>query len=174
MNSTDRADFEAELAVLFGGFPTFLTPPRIEAYWRGLQKMQMSTFRRCIEHVLGEAGSDKLPTVNTLWQISKNLRGSAPAHSAQNRTVAARVGDDYLLVGNRWLLAFLLKMNGVPEDAIPWLVELKNRIVEDFRNSGDECGGPQTAEWMQMALDAFTACADKRAAAMRLNNGGVA
>jgi hypothetical protein len=171
MLSTDRADFEAQLAVLFGGYPTFLTPPRVEAYWRGLSKMPLSTFVRCVDHALGESGSDKLPTVNTLWQLSKQLRAHA---MPQNKPAAARVGDDYLLVGNRWLLAFLLKMNGVPEDAIPWLVELKNRIVEDFRTSGDECGGPQTAEWMQMALDAFTACADKRAAAMRLNNGGVA
>lgn len=171
MLSTDRADFEAQLAVLFGGYPTFLTPPRVEAYWRGLSKMPLSTFVRCVDQALGESGSDKLPTVNTLWQISKQLRATQPA---QIRPAAAPVGDDFVLLGNRWLFAFLLKTNGVPEDAIPWLVELKNRIAEDFRNSGDKCGGESTAEWMQMALDAFAACADKRAAAMAFNNGGAA
>lgn len=169
MLSTDRADFEAQLHVLFGGFPTFLTPPRIEAYWRGLQKMQLSMFVRCVDHALGETGPEKLPSVNTIWQISKQLRPTF--HQPQSKAAAANVGDDFLMLGNRWLLAFLLKTNGVPEAAIPWLVELKNRIVDDFRNSGDECGGESTAEWLAMAMDAFTACADKRAAAMQANNG---
>lgn len=163
MLSTERQDFETHLAVLFGGYPTFLTPPRVEAYWRGLSKMPLSVFVRCVDHALGEQGPDKLPTVNTLWQISKRLRAPAPA---AQKPAERTVGDDFLLVGNRWLLAFLLKTNGVPEDAIPWLIELKNRIVEDYRNSGDTCGGESTAEWLQLAMEAFTACADKRAAAM--------
>lgn len=162
MLSTERQDFEAQLQVLFGGFPTFLTPPRIEAYWRGLSKMSLSVFVRCVDHALGEQGGDKLPTVNTLWQISKRLR--APINGPKP-TFEKPIGDDYLLLGNRWLLGFMLKTN-VTDDAIPWLVELKNRIVEDFRNSGDVCGGPTTAEWLDMAMAAFTACADKRAAAM--------
>ena len=160
MLSTERMAFEEQLAVLFGGYPTFLTPPRVEAYWRGLSKMPLSLFVRCVDYALGDQGTDKLPTVNALWQISKRLRAPSPATPKPG---APNVGDDFLLVGNRWLLAFLLKTGGVPEDAIPWLVELKNRIVEDFRNSGDTCGGPQTQEWLDMAQAAFVACADKRA-----------
>lgn len=162
MHSGDREQFEAELGVLFGGFPTFITPPRIEAYWRGLQKMQMSTFKRCVEHALGETGDEKLPTVNAIWQISKRLRG--PSLPPQSKPVAM-VGDDYLLLGNRWLLAFMLK-TPVSDEALPWLIELKNRIVEDYRNSGDVTGSETTQEWFDMAAAAFASCADKRAAAM--------
>lgn len=163
MLSTERQDFETHLAVLFGGYPTFLTPPRTEAYWRGLSKMPLSLFVRCVDYSLGESGTDKLPTVNALWQISKRLRVPAPLPQKQ---AAADVGDYYTLTGNRWLLAFLLRTGGVPDEAVLWLIELKNRIVEDFRNSGDECGGPQTQDWLDMATAAFVACADKRAAAM--------
>lgn len=152
MLSTERADFETHLSILFGGYPTFLTPPRIEAYWRGLSKMPLSLFVRCVDFALGESGTDKLPTVNALWQISRRLRAPAPIAQPAPQV---RVGDDFLLTGNRWLFAFLLKTGGVPADAVPWLVELKNRIVEDFRHSGDECGGPTTTEWLEMAVDAF-------------------
>lgn len=159
MLNTERPDFESQLSVLFGGYPTFLTPPRIEAYWRGLSKMPLSVFVRCVDQALGESGSDKLPTVNTLWQISKRLR--APG-SGPKPTFEKPIGDDFLLVGNRWLLAFMLKTH-VSDDVLPWLIELKNRIVEDFRNSGDACGGPTTQEWLDMAMAAFAACADRRA-----------
>lgn len=163
MLSTERPQFEAELTILLSGFPTFITAPRIEAYWRGLQKMQLDTFKRCVIEALSESGPEKMPTVNALWQISRRLR--APAFQPQKQA-APNVGDDFLLLGNRWLLAFLLKTGGVPDEAMLWLIELKNRIVDSYRNSGDECGGPQTAEWMDMAMGAFTACADRRAALM--------
>lgn len=152
MLSTERADFEAQLAVLFGGYPTFLTPPRIEAYWRGLAKMPLSLFVRTVDCALGEAGTDKLPTVNTLWQISKRLRAPVQGSKPTNEKP---IGDDFLLLGNRWLLAFLLGKQGASAESLAALVSMKNRIVVQFRNSGDKCGGTETAEWLEVATGAF-------------------
>jgi hypothetical protein len=145
MLNTERPQFEAELAVLFGGYPTFLTPPRIEAYWRGLQKMQLTTFVRCVSEVLGEGGSDKLPTVNAIWQISRTLRATPPQ---QPRPVEATV---HPLQGaaNSALLSLLRTRGPTTEACIHKLVSLKNQIVSDLPADADP------AEVRDVLLKAF-------------------
>lgn len=149
MLNTDRADFETQLNVLFGGFPTFLTPPRIEAYWRGLSKMPLSVFVRCVDHALGEAGTEKLPTVNTLWQMSRSLR-------AQQRPVTATKPepfDWYLGFANKALLRFLvLSENPADETTLHRLVALKNKLQEQCRKAGGEA---EADEWRSLMMDAF-------------------
>lgn len=166
MLSTDRKDFESQLAVLFGGFPTFMTEPRIEAYWRGLQKMPLSTFVRCVDHALGERGSDKLPTVNTIWQLSRTLRA---APRPQGRAEASPF-DDYHHVGQRWLFAFLLRRAiqeppppDVTEPTLQKLVDIKNRIISQYRASGEPCGGKAIGEWLDVAQAAFAKIAGEAA-----------
>lgn len=145
MLSTERSDFETQLAVLFGGYPTFLTPPRIEAYWRGLSKMQLSVFVRCVDYSLGESGTDKLPTVNALWQISRHLRAQTtpqkqaappPMHPLQGATLSA-------------LLSLLRDGGAASEDCIRQLVAIKNRIVESMPLDADQ------AEVRDVLLGAF-------------------
>lgn len=150
MLSTERTDFETHLAVLFGGYPTFLTPPRIEAYWRGLAKMPLSVFVRCVDYALGEKGQDKLPTVNTLWQISKTLRTN-PRPQAQADTPAF---DGTHAWGNRCLLAFMVKHNGVPDMHVQPLVDIKNRIVEQRRMDGDALDTDAT-DWRDVLWQAL-------------------
>lgn len=133
MLSTDRADFEAQLAVLFGGFPTFLTPPRIEAYWRGLAKMPLSLFVRCVDQALGEAGTEKLPTVSTLWQISKRLRVPAPP---QREATEARI-HPLQAAANSALLSLLRDKGPASEDCIKQLISLKNQIVGSIPAESD-------------------------------------
>lgn len=134
MHDTDRHQFESELGVLFGGFPTFLTPPRIEAYWRGLQKMQMSTFKRCIEQVLGESGQEKLPTVNTLWQISKRLR--AVSANPQKQVLPVIV-HPLQRVANGAMLKLLHDKGPASDEALAKIIALKNRIVSQSPEDAD-------------------------------------
>lgn len=153
MLNTDREVFERELAVLFGGFPTFLTPPRIDAYWRGLQKMHLQTFVRCVDLALQDQSEEgkKLPTVNRLWQLSHELRArQQPQHQPK---AEERNYDDYHQLGCRWLLAFLLGKGGVDPAKVPKLVAAKNRIVAQFRAGGDIDG--TVAEWMDVAMATF-------------------
>lgn len=163
MLSTDRKDFESQLQVLFGGFPTFLTEPRIQAYWRGLQKMPLSVFVRCVDHALGERGSDKLPTVNTIWQLSRTLRAAPPPQSHAPPSPY----DDFHLVGQRWLFAFLLRRAieeppppDVTEPTLQKLIEVKNRIIAQYRASGEPCGGKDIGEWLDVAQAAFVKIAE--------------
>ena len=159
MISTDRPDFEAQLAVLFGGFQGFLTPPRVEAFWRGLQKMPLSTFVRCVDQALGENGSDKLPTVSTIWQISNTLR----AYHAPTRP--AEEFDTFHAWGGRCLLTFLRQRNGVPDSAVPKLVEIKNRIVGNLKNSSKpSIDDIDVKEWRELMFSAFDSALKAEAA----------
>lgn len=133
MHNTDRKAFDDQLAVLFGGFPTFLTPPRIEAYWRGLQKMPLATFVRCVDYALGESGTDKLPTVNALWQISRNLRApAAPQRHADTAPIS-----DLQRVANGAFLRLLNDKGAVSEQALAKILAVKNKIVSEVPADAD-------------------------------------
>jgi hypothetical protein len=123
MLSTDRSDFESQLAILFGGYPTFLTPPRTEAYWRGLQKMPLSTFVRCVDYALGESGTDKLPTVNSLWQISRHLRSVAAAPPK-----AVEAIHPLQRVANGAMLKLLHDKGAASDESLREIVAVKNKI----------------------------------------------
>lgn len=125
MLSTEREAFESQLAVLFGAYPTFLTPPRTEAYWRGLSKMPLSLFVRCVDYALGESGTDKLPTVNALWQISRGLRAPLP----QKPIAAGERIHPLQAAANGALLSLLQAKGPASEECIRQLVALKNQIV---------------------------------------------
>jgi hypothetical protein len=152
MLSTEREDFDKQLEVLFGGYPTFVTAPRKEAYWRGLQKMPLSVFVRCVDAALQDQSEEgkKLPTVNRVWELSRALKArSAPVQ----RTQESRQYDDYHLLGQRWLFAYLLKNGGMDPVKLPKLIAAKNRIIEEFRASGDINGN--VAEWLDVAMATF-------------------
>lgn len=108
------------------------------------------------------SGAAHPPSLPEFIALAKNVK-----HQEFTKQAEKPVGDDFQLLGNRWLLGYLLKSAPIPDDVVPWLVELKNRIVEDFRNSGDTCGGETTADWLQMAMDAFDVCANKRLVAQQ-------
>jgi hypothetical protein len=152
MLSTEREDFEKQLEVLFGGYPTFVTAPRKEAYWRGLQKMQLSMFVRCVDAALQDQSEDgkKLPTVNRVWELSRALKArSLPTRTQETQAIY----DDYHLLGQRWLFGFLLGKGGVDPDKLPKLIAAKNLIVSEFR----ECREIDTnvAEWLDIAMAEF-------------------
>lgn len=153
MLSTEREEFDKQLEVLFGGYPTFVTAPRKEAYWRGLQKMQLSMFVRCVDAALQDQSEEgkKLPTVNRVWELSRNLKART---AMPQRTQETQVSyDDYHQLGQRWLFAFLLKRGGVDPAVLPKLIATKNRIVAEFRAGGDVDG--TVAEWLDVAMAAF-------------------
>ncbi len=70
---SDRSEFDAQLGMLCAGFNVPLGE-RAQAYWKGLAKMDLSTFSRVVEHSLGEEGPEKIPTAGACWAISKKLR----------------------------------------------------------------------------------------------------
>lgn len=77
MYSTDREQFDAQLSLLCQGYG-FWVGDRSEAYWKGLSKMSLSSFMRCVEFAIGEDGPEKLPNTHAIWKIHHGLRAKGP------------------------------------------------------------------------------------------------
>lgn len=76
MNSGDRHEFDTQMSLLCAGFNVPIGD-RSEAYWKGVIRMSLMEFTRCVEHALGEDGPEKIPTCSQLWGIRKQLRAQA-------------------------------------------------------------------------------------------------
>ncbi len=85
MQSTDREEFEIQLARLCAGFNVPVTKHRVNAYWSGCAKMSLAQLSRAIDQALGEHGPDELPATKTLWKI---LRGGRTAAAKDVQTSA--------------------------------------------------------------------------------------
>ena len=83
MQLADRAQFDSQLGALCAGFNVPVTELRSEAYWRGLERMQLSQFARVVSHALGEDGPERIPTASQCWVIWKQIRHRRPQATAQ-------------------------------------------------------------------------------------------
>lgn len=81
MYSTDREQFDVQLSLLCQGYG-FWVGDRSEAYWKGLSKMSLSSFMRCVEFAIGEDGPEKLPNTHAIWKIHHGLRAKSPEQAA--------------------------------------------------------------------------------------------
>lgn len=84
MNSGDRHEFDTQMSILCAGFNVPLGD-RPEAYWKGIIRMSLMEFTRCVEYALGEDGPEKIPTCSQLWGIRKQLRAQARVVIAEQR-----------------------------------------------------------------------------------------
>lgn len=159
MLSTDRQDFETQLEVLFGGYPTFLTPPRKEAYWRGLQKMPMSMFIRCVDYALQDTSEEgkKLPTVHRLWDISRGLKAQVQQPRAEAPELPLSDLDHYARFANIQLFKFL-RVHDVQSAQLPALLKLRDEVIGAARQDPDlQPGGDEEAQGKQLHQILFAA-----------------
>lgn len=108
MLSTDREDFDVQLSLLCQGYG-FWVGDRSNAYWKGLSKMQLSQFARCVEFALSEDGPEKIPNVHGIWKIYRSLRTPAPVAKREEKVEA----DHLLYYANRMFLAHLTSRGGL-------------------------------------------------------------
>jgi len=109
MNQTERPQFLKSLAALFGAHGKTPGDGVISGYWKGLEKMSLMQFERCVEKAIeklahAERGVSKIPTVSELWDISRGIR-------SYERPVAQMgepqwKGDEWDTTANLLLLAY--------------------------------------------------------------------
>lgn len=170
MNSGDRVEFDRELAVLFAALDKPVSEARSEAFWRGLAKMSLTDFARCVERLLQELTEGEAPryfTVSDIWNAKRRLR-APPTVYVHERREAAGTMDGWEVRANRLLLkhlgtrlaadprAYGPVMPGVPggtcyfpeqERATAVLVAYKRAWASDMRESADsENSVPITAQ----------------------------
>lgn len=71
MQTSERGAFERQMTLLFSGFNVPATSERFEAYWTGLQRMELIGLARVVETALGERGPEKLPNPKQLWGLMR-------------------------------------------------------------------------------------------------------
>lgn len=81
MYSTDREQFDVQLSLLCQGYG-FWVGDRSEAYWKGLAKMSLPSFARCVEFAISEDGPEKLPNTHGIWKIHREMRSSGAPQPA--------------------------------------------------------------------------------------------
>lgn len=129
MLQRDFDEFTRQASVLFAGFNVPATQERIEAYWRGLQRMDLLVFTRVVEYALGGNGVEKLPTAPQLWSLQKSMR-ARPAAAPIGESAPAF--DSLHCFGQRCLLRWLRENGPVEDAALVQLVSEKNRLIEQF------------------------------------------
>lgn len=130
MQTSDRPEFETKLAEMCAGFNVPMTAERIDAYWNGLQKMQLSTFIRVVASALGEDGSERIPTAPACWAIAKKMH---PAPTPP-KTFEARTHDSLHCFGQRCMMRYVMDHGPLDDERLERTIAAKNRIVEDFRS----------------------------------------
>ena len=69
------------MGLLCAGFnvPVSVRP---DAYWKGMAKMSIIEFARCIEYALSEDGPEKIPNTKELWNIRTKLKTESRKRAA--------------------------------------------------------------------------------------------
>lgn len=112
MLSTDRDEFETQVATLCAGFNIPATPERQEAFWIGMAKMSLIEFTRCVEFALSEEGPDKFPSTKAVWRLHRDLKSNARATTQQ--VIHRGEHQDHLLYfANRMFLRHIGNRGGL-------------------------------------------------------------
>jgi hypothetical protein len=76
--STDREEFNAQMAILCAGHNV---PPRdatLEAFWKSFAPLGLIEFARCVDFAVSLEGPDKMPSTHVLWDIRTKLKNRRP------------------------------------------------------------------------------------------------
>lgn len=133
MQLADRGEFVAQLKTLCAGFNVPFTGEREEAYWRGLERMQVSSFARVVTHALSDHGPEKLPTVRDVWSLSRVLRRQQPPMTDARDAPPPPAVDHWTAFANRRLAAWLRQYGPLSDASLARVVAEKRRLTEQFR-----------------------------------------
>ncbi len=171
MLSSERTEFETLISQLFAGFPSsgVQTPNRIEAYWKGLQKLGLVELTRLVEFALSEHGPDRLPSVPQLWRMRSEMRRTPKALEQPRREIP----DHLEFFANRLLWSHVRTRGGLgshgrfapghgivecrPSEELRRVFDMRRDLVREFRQyvaDGDDLATPE--EFCRRWLAALT------------------
>lgn len=106
MYNSERAEFDELLRQLCAGFNKPVGD-RSEAYWKGLSRMSLVEFARCVEFALGEQGPKDIPTTPQVWGIRKQLRAHREVRPPEPCIAPERHYTDSQRLANQLLVDWL-------------------------------------------------------------------
>jgi hypothetical protein len=114
MQASERIEFDEQLGILCAGFNLPVTAQRREAYWRGLGKMSLAQFARCVDYALSDDWtSEDLPSTTQIWSIHRGFRARPAGLVATQDTTREDPRDHLLFYANRMFLRHLVARGGL-------------------------------------------------------------
>jgi len=164
----EREEFERQLAILFAGVDKPLGEAAREAFWKGLQRMELVEFARCVTHLLADLESSDGPpkrfSLADIWHAKRELRAKAPPKPTPTQQAElAWDGDRWDLRANTRLFKHVTRtLSANPRRyGPPWsgtmrehtrrLVAAKNAWAADMRDLDDQ-GADAIPERTQVAI----------------------
>lgn len=132
MLSADRPQFEQLVGALCAGFDRKSTPERIDAYWRGCNRMPLPIFERVVEFALSDRGPDSIPAPKRLWALTREMRVSGPAANEPEQQEPEL--DPIAAFANRTLYVFLCRHGAASQESLVELVRAKNAVVRAIKS----------------------------------------
>lgn len=153
MLSTERPQFDEHIKTLLAGYDRKPAPEKLEAYWRGLNRMPLLALERAINHALSE--HDELPTPKRLWFINYELRVRPATDGGQRQNKR----DKFETFSNRVLFAFLLGEGPASNESLVKLIQRKNLLAQQFRESvappDRDVTIDESREWREFMVNAY-------------------
>ncbi len=138
MEPTDRDQFLVQFGNLCGAYNVLPSQDRIDGFWRGLSKMPLSSFVRCVEFCLGETGPEKFPTFRDIWAVHRQTRSVRVDARTGDEKAKGRGGptDAVEALGSLAMLRFVCDMQRKtqPSEAcVERAIAAKNKLVATYR-----------------------------------------
>lgn len=159
MQPTDRPEFVKLAEALFAAFDRPPSDGRMQAYWLGLQRMNLHQFEAAVSHVIGPDGEDELPTPKQLFAISRKLRNAqraAELAARQSAPVANQPEPDrFQAYANRVMVAMLCSLaaqhgSAASDKSLAEMTQVAHRYADAYREMCVE--EPKACEEMRDAM----------------------
>jgi len=134
VQESDRVEFKRLLEALFGALNKPVTEGCENGFWKGLEKMSLPMFGRCVEFLLQELEQKETPrgfSVSDVWAARRKLKAPAQTYLHQQpESPEGWKGDRWDIQANMRLLEYLTKRlsrdprcYGEVSRAIPWAAD---------------------------------------------------
>lgn len=131
MLNTERPDAEKLFSALLAGFDRKASPERLDAYWRGCNRMALPLLERVVDFALSERGPDSIPTPRQLWLLAREMRSPAAPRSPEHEEPQL---DPLSAFANRTLFVFLCQRGAASQESLVELVSAKNAVVRAIKS----------------------------------------
>jgi hypothetical protein len=135
MQSSDRHEFDGQMARLCAGYNVPAKQPTLDAYWIAFNKLSLLEFSRMVDQAFTEGASERMPTIAGLWQMRNRLRAPGARHAVAAPSAPA---DSLPLFANRLLLMHLMTRQGLgstpgkPSAELNACLKARDELVDEF------------------------------------------
>lgn len=158
MLSTERGAFAKLIEVLCAGYNVPATEARLDAYWRGCNRMHLAAFERTVDFILGPDGdAEDLPTPRQIHIQHRRMLAAQRSASEPTHKLDGPELDKFDRYAGQVLFSVLCSLtsqhgSGASDASLAEMVHVKHRFAAGYR---EMCiAEPDACEEMRDAMKA--------------------